>query len=178
MEHVSIWGSVNAVDHRSVAALELMPKGREVMPLALSRYDTLKKKLEPCGGDFGDEQIMELFFPGAWPKKRKTFMGCSHSLLRCPYTNVEVWCTETSILRYPKDPDAAWKTDVQKLHLAFLCFVHAHKFWLYRTDSAMVHAYEHIVIQIRRYYKYNIFKMATKNIVWITENNTYRFFLL
>ena len=49
MEHVSVWGSVSAVDHRSVAALELTPKGGEVIPLALSRYDTLKKKLETCG---------------------------------------------------------------------------------------------------------------------------------
>ena len=30
MEHVSVWGSVSAVDHRSVAALELMPKGGEL----------------------------------------------------------------------------------------------------------------------------------------------------
>ena len=44
MKHVLVWGSVSAVDHRSVAALELMPMGGEVIPLALSRYDTLKKR--------------------------------------------------------------------------------------------------------------------------------------
>ena len=75
MEHVSIWGSVNAVDHRSVAALELMPKGREVMPLALSRYDTLKKKLEPCGGDFGDRADHGAFLPRRMAEKKKDFHG-------------------------------------------------------------------------------------------------------
>ena len=63
MEHVSVWGSDSAVDHRSVAVLEHMPKGGEVIPLALSRYDTLKKKLETCGGVFGDQADHRAFFP-------------------------------------------------------------------------------------------------------------------
>ena len=64
MEDVSVWGSVSAVDHRSVAALELMP-------LALSRYDTLKKKLETCGGVFGDQADHRAFFPWAHGQKKK-----------------------------------------------------------------------------------------------------------
>ena len=71
MEHVSVWGSVSAVDHRSVAALELMPKGEEVIPLALSRYDTLKKKLETCGGVFGDQADHRVFFPWRMAEKKK-----------------------------------------------------------------------------------------------------------
>ena len=70
MEHVSVWGSVSAVDHRSIAALELMPKGGEVIPLALSRYDTLKKKLETCGGFFGDQADHGAFFPWCMAEKK------------------------------------------------------------------------------------------------------------
>ena len=69
MEHVSVWGSVSAVDHRSVAALELMSKGGEVIPLILSRY-TLLKKLETCGEVLVIKQIIELSSIGAWPKKK------------------------------------------------------------------------------------------------------------
>ena len=70
MEHVSVWGSVSAVDHRSVSALELMPKGEQVIPLAL-RYDTLKKKLETCGGVFGDQADHRAFFPWRMAEKKK-----------------------------------------------------------------------------------------------------------
>ena len=76
MDHVSVWGSVSAVDHRSVAALELMPKGGEVIPLALSRYDTLKKKLETCGGVFGDQADHRAFFPWCMAEKKKGFPFC------------------------------------------------------------------------------------------------------
>ena len=75
MEHVSVWGSVSAVDHRSVAALELMPKDGEVIPLALSRYDTLKKKLETCGGVFGDQADHRAFFPWRMAKKKRITVG-------------------------------------------------------------------------------------------------------
>ena len=71
MEHVSVWGSVSTMDHRSVAALELMPKGGEVIPLALSRYDTLLKKLETCGGVFGDQADHRAFFPWCMAEKKK-----------------------------------------------------------------------------------------------------------
>ena len=37
MEHVSVCGSVSAVNNRPVAASELMPRDGEVIPLALSR---------------------------------------------------------------------------------------------------------------------------------------------
>ena len=86
MEHVSVWGSVSAVDHRLVAALELMPKGGEVIPLALSRYDTLKKKVETCGGVFGDQADHRAFFPRRMAekkKKKKKRSKCSKFLWHC-----------------------------------------------------------------------------------------------
>ena len=40
-------------------------------------------------------------------------------------------------------------------------------------DSALVHAYEHIVIQIKNNYRQNILKGIAKTIIGSIENNTY-----
>ena len=80
MEHVSVWSSFSAVDHMSVAALELMAKGGEVIPLAVSRYDTLKKKLEPVGEFLVIKQIIELS-PLAHGRKKDQSVVAAHLIL-------------------------------------------------------------------------------------------------
>ena len=39
----------------------------------------------------------------------------------------------------------------------------------------MAYAYEHIVMHIKKYYKYNMWPIAAKSIVGITKDNTYCF---